>query len=658
MSLVLGIDTGGTYTDGVLVDREKRQIISKAKALTTRENLAVGITNVIKAMNLEDGKDIQIVALSTTLATNAIVEGRGCEVGLIMIGFSQDQSVPAKEIRYLPGGHDIRGNEKEAFDEAAALEALESLRGKVDALAVSSYLSVRNPDHELRMQKLARDVLNVPVVCGHHLTRSLGMKERSVTALLNACLIPIIEELLNAVKKVMHEIGINAPIMLVKGDGALMGEKQAMDRPIETILSGPAASIIGANFLAGEREGMVLDMGGTTSDIAVLKNGVPKLNKEGAKVGGWRTCVEAADINTYGLGGDSYVQKDCHGDFKLGPRRVWPICVMAHKYPNLEEELENVYYPRMNPLVVAQITDCYVLLGEHHTVTLNEREKQIVDIVRDRPHSVFYIAQALDVDVNMLDFERLVATGVLGQISVTPTDILHACGKYTQWNTRAAQLAVSLLAGRFNMNMDEFCHFVIDKVTERLAYTCWQSLLNHEGCSFDLDKEPLFEYMANRQLYPSENALLSCRISPTLPVIGIGAPVRVWLPLMAEKIGAKLVIPEHTEVANAVGAAVGRIMEVVRILITPGNKGLGYIVYSAWERRTFEHFDEATDYARNFAENKARELACANATDGSEADIDVSVEQKDVYADANGLSNDIYIETKIEAVATEKSNWI
>lgn len=658
MSLVLGIDTGGTYTDGVLVDREKHKIISKAKSLTTRENLAIGITDVIKKMALAEGADIQIVALSTTLATNAIVEGRGCEVGLVMIGFSEDQDVPAREIRYLRGGHDIRGNEKEPFDETAAREALESLRGKVDALAVSSYLSVRNPDHELKMQRLAREVLNVPVVCGHHLTRSLGMKERSVTALLNACLIPIIEELLLSVKKVMKEKKISAPIMIVKGDGSLMGEKQAMERPIETILSGPAASIIGANFLAREREGMVLDMGGTTSDVAVLKNGVPKLNKEGARVGGWRTCVEAAEINTYGLGGDSYVQKDCHGDFRLGPRRVWPICVMAAKYPNLEEELSHIYLPRMNPLVIAQITDCYVLLGEHHTVTLSDRERQIVEIVRDKPHSIFYIANVLGLDVNLLDFERLVATGVLGQISVTPTDILHARGVYTQWSTSAAKLAVSLLAGRFDMGLEDFCCFVTDKVTERLAYTCWQSLLNHEGCSFDLDSEPLFEYLSRKQLAPAGDSLLSCRISPTMPVIGIGAPVRVWLPLMADKLGARLVIPEHTEVANAVGAAVGRIMEVVRILITPGNKGLGYVIYSTWERKAFEHFEDAVAYARSFAEAKAQELASANAKEGGGTEIEVSLEQKDVYADSNGLSNDIYIETRIEAVATEKSDWI
>lgn len=661
MSFVLGIDTGGTYTDGVLIDRKRHNIISKAKSLTTREDLSIGITDVIRNMDISGEQDIEFVALSTTLATNAIVEGRGCAVGLIMLGFSEEQDVPAKEIRYLPGGHDIRGNEKCPFDEQAAIEALNSLRGKVDALAVSSYLSIRNPEHELKMQHLARKILDIPVVCTHHLTRSLGMKERSVTALLNACLIPIIAELMQSVKKVMREKKIDAPIMIVKGDGSLMGEAQAMERPIETILSGPAASIIGANFLACERDGMVLDMGGTTTDIAVLRNGVPKLNKEGARVGGWLTRVEAAEINTYGLGGDSYVQKDCHGVFKLGPRRVWPISVMAAKHPNLEEELSHIHLPRTNPLVIAQVTDCYLLLNEHQTVTLDEREKEIVNILRDSPHSIFYIASALNVDVNMLDFEHLVATGVLGQISVTPTDILHAKGVYTQWNTSAAKIAIGLLAKRFDMKDNEFCEFVIDKVTERLAYTTWQSLFNHEGCDFDLEKDRLFEYLTAKQFYPVKDSLLSCSITPTIPIIGIGAPVRIWLPLMADKLKARLVIPEHTEVANAVGAAVGRIMEVVKILITPGNSGLGFVLYSTWERKYFEHLEDAVDYGTSYARNKAVELAQSNTADKdsqSYSDIDVTVEHKDIYADANGLANDIYIETRIEAVATEKSDWL
>lgn len=653
MSYVLGIDTGGTYTDGILIDRSQHRLIAKAKSLTTREDLSLGITDVIRKMEFDQDTPVEFIALSTTLATNAIVEGRGCEVGLIMIGFSEGFDVPAKEVIHVEGGHDIRGREKAPLDEAGLRSALEGMRGKVDALAISSFLSVRNPEHELAALKIARELLGLPVVCAHNLTRSLGVHERSITAILNARLIPIIDELMTSVKKALSEKGIQAPIMIVKGDGSLMGETQARERPIETILSGPAASIIGANFLAREKNAMVLDMGGTTVDIAVLNNSMPRINKEGARVGGWLTRVEAAEIDTYGLGGDSYIQKDSQGFFKLGPRRVWPISVMAYKHPHLIDELSHIYLPRSHPLVVAQVTDCYILLGEHQTVQLSEREKCIVEVLRDKPHSVFHIARALDTEVNMLDLSRLVSTGVVGQISVTPTDILHAKGLYNEWDTQAAKLAVTLLADRFGMEMEAFTDYIMDKVTERLAYACWQSLFNQEGRNFSLDDSDLFSYMCQKQLSPKAGSLLSCHIAPTLPIVGVGAPVRIWLPLLSQKIGARLVIPEHTEVANAIGAAVGRVMEIVSILISPGESYTGYVLYSSWERKYFEELEDAVAYAKAFAYEKAMRLAEENGA----LNIEVILNHRDVYANAHGIKNDLYIESHIEAIGTEKTDW-
>ncbi len=428
MSLVLGIDTGGTYTDGVIIDRTTKRVVAKSKALTTREDLSIGISDCINRMEFDDFADIGVVSLSTTLATNAIVEGRGCEVGLLMIGFSPTQKLPVQEIRVVPGGHNVKGEAKTAMDEALTREAIESFRGKVDAIAISSYLSIRNPEHELAAQKLVHEILQVPVVCAHHLTRSLGVHERTVTAILNARLIPIIKELLVSVKKVLMEKKIKAAIMVVKGDGSLMGEARAEDKPIETLLSGPASSIIGATYLAAEPNAVVFDMGGTTTDIAILKNGVPRINEEGALVGGWLTRVEAADICTYGLGGDSYLQKAMDGAFKVGPQRVWPISILSHRYPYLVEELENTALSRSYLLIYSQATDCFMILNEKETVTLNESERQLLEVLRNGPHSLFYIVRALETEPNLIDFSRLVNTGVLGRISVTPTDILHVQG--------------------------------------------------------------------------------------------------------------------------------------------------------------------------------------------------------------------------------------
>ena len=193
MSLVLGIDTGGTYTDGVVIDREAKRVLAKAKALTTRDDLSHGIIQCIDNLRFPDCDKVGMVTLSTTLATNAIVEGKGCEVGLLMIGFNPSARLPAREVKVIPGGHTVQGNEKEPFDDELAREAIGSFRGLVDAMAVSAYLSVRNPEHESRARRMIEEMLDVPVVCAHHLTRSLGIHERTVTAVLNARLMPIIK---------------------------------------------------------------------------------------------------------------------------------------------------------------------------------------------------------------------------------------------------------------------------------------------------------------------------------------------------------------------------------------------------------------------------------------------------------------------------------
>lgn len=653
MSLVLGIDTGGTYTDGVIVDRSTKEIVAKAKALTTRDDLCVGITNCINNMEFDDFSAINIVSLSTTLATNAIVEGRGCEVGLIMIGMDPQKELPVEQVAIVKGGHNVKGKEKEPLDEEEVKKAIENFRGKVDAIAISAYLCVRNPEHEIRVQKMVREILHIPVVCAHHLTRSLGMHERTVTAILNARLMPIIKELMDSVKKVLVEKNVSAPIMIVKGDGSLMGEEQAQDKPIETLLSGPASSIIGATFLANEKDALVLDMGGTTTDIAILKNGIPRIDDEGARVGGWLTRVEAAAINTYGLGGDSYLQLDMEGGFKVGPQRVWPISVMATKYPYLLDELKLIHLPQSYLLLHSQITDCFMILNEKESVNLSDFDLKVIDVLKDGPHSLIYLAGRLGADLNFLNLNRLVNLGVLGRISVTPTDILHASGQYDQWNTEAAKVAVSLLAQRFRKDFDEFISFAKNQIINELCYTCLQSLSNQDGNGFVLKDEPVARYFVMKQLENDDESNLFCKLQPRVPVIGIGAPVRAWLPPMAEKLEARLIIPENSEVANAIGSATGRIMNSVKIQINPGEWANGYVLHSSWEMKNFEVLEEAVAYAKEYAAQKAREIA---EQDGAEH-VELIVNHKDIYAKANMIENDIYIGSVVEAVATEPPEW-
>ena len=236
-----------TYTDGWWLNSTVKDS-HQGQGFNYQEDLSVGIRNCINNLDFQDFSKINIVSLSTTLATNAIVEGRGCEVGLLMIGHEPIGKLPVAHYCVLPGGHDIKGRSLKNLDLELTKEAINSFKGKVDAVAISGYLSVRNPEHEITVSKMVQEILNLPVVCAHQLTTSLGFYERTITAVLNARLIPIIAELIESVKKVLQEKEMDAAIMIVKGDGCLMSESLAREKPIETILSGPASSIIGGTF--------------------------------------------------------------------------------------------------------------------------------------------------------------------------------------------------------------------------------------------------------------------------------------------------------------------------------------------------------------------------------------------------------------------------
>ena len=291
MSLLLGIDTGGTYTDAVLFCRE-RGVLRSAKSLTTREDLALGIDAAASRVLPEDRSGVAMVSISTTLATNAIVEGRGSPVCLLMIGQGPEALVRAglgaalgdDPVAFIAGGHDASGIEQSPLDEEALRSAVSRHAGNVTAFAVTAHFAVRNASHESRTHAIVHEHCDRPVTCSQELSDQLDAPRRALTTLLNARLIPMIAELISAVGRMMERRGLVAPLMVVKGDGSLVRAELASRRPVETILSGPAASIVGGHHLAGAGDALVVDMGGTTSDIAVLDAGRPRL-RDGRRLG-------------------------------------------------------------------------------------------------------------------------------------------------------------------------------------------------------------------------------------------------------------------------------------------------------------------------------------------------------------------------------------
>ena len=165
--------------------------------------------------------------------------------------------------------------------------------------------------------------------------------KRATTVFWNARLIPILLELIEAVTGVLEARGITAPIMLERSDGTLMGERLARRRPIETLMSGPVASVYGALHLTDCQDALVIDMGGTTTDIGLVRNGQPRLRNSGARIGVYRTTVKTLDLHTTGLGGDSELVIKQDGSLAIGPKRVMPVSYAAQFCPAIAEELGN-----------------------------------------------------------------------------------------------------------------------------------------------------------------------------------------------------------------------------------------------------------------------------------------------------------------------------
>ena len=187
----------------------------------------------------------------------------------------------ADPVLFLPGGHDVHGNER-PLDTSQLAVFVDQHKNRVSGFAIAGYFAVRNASHELRVREELGGLCGLPVTCSHELTSKLGGPKRALTTLLNARLIPIIRELVAATRSHLDRTGISAPVMIVRGDGALVSAEFAFHRPIETILSGPAASLIGARYLLKSGDAVISDIGGTTTDIAILEGGWPRIDPEGS----------------------------------------------------------------------------------------------------------------------------------------------------------------------------------------------------------------------------------------------------------------------------------------------------------------------------------------------------------------------------------------
>ena len=658
MSVSLGIDTGGTYTDAVLLDDERGVVIRTAKALTTRYDLSVGIKNAVELVLPTRIPQIKLISLSSTLATNAIVEGKGSSICLLLIGYDHsvvadrgfEKIVPRKRMVFLDGGHNVNGEEKNPLDIKAAQKAIEAHASHVSAFAVSSYFGVRNPAHELRVKKLVHRLTGLPVTCGHELTTQLDAPVRALTVALNARLIPLLQQLILSVRKLMEMKGITAPLMVVKGDGSLMDAAMALERPVETIMSGPAASAIGALYLHRIKDAFVVDMGGTTTDVALVHNGQPVLNLEGARVGGWQTMIEAIDNHTTGLGGDSQIHLDDSGKLHAGPRRVVPLSILAFSHPDVTDILRN----QLKGDSPNKHAGCFIMqerpLG-HDGSRLSDTQKEIWKILGDGPVALLDVFNQFDsLQYFSYPLNDLIEHGLVAVSSFTPTDAVHVLGKYRSGSVEAAELGAEIWAKWLGVDKQEFCKRLVKQVQVQAGYAVINSALAEEHMTLQNDNG-VGNLFIKRALEDSSSGTFDVKLTLGQPIIGIGAPAVTYIKPLAEKFNTELFVPEFAEVANAVGAVAGGIVQHVRVLIRPSKDGLTYRVHSPSVMRDYENLDEAIAYARRAAGNLAKRLAHQAGAHRAKTEI----EQNDRIISLQ--TQNIYLETEIIATAIGRPSF-
>ncbi|MCP0887098.1 hydantoinase/oxoprolinase family protein [Ligilactobacillus sp. WILCCON 0076] len=335
----LGIDVGGTNTDAVLLDEQSR-VIASVKTHTTVD-IQTGINNAINDVlkkSKVDPKTIKQAMLGTTQCTNAIVERKGlAKVGVIRLGYPATTSVEpyaewpidivnelSGKFKIVKGGYEFDGQELTQLDFEELKETLLSWKGHIESIAIIGVFSAINNEQEEKVAIFVKKVLGnkIPISLSAKVG-SLGLITRENATILNSALFNVIHKVSTGFTKALEKQAItDAAIFLCQNDGTLMSTKYAEKYPILTIGSGPTNSIRGAAYLAKKKNALVLDIGGTTSDIGVLSNGFPRESSIAETVGGVKTNFRMPDILSIGLGGGSIVRQQADGTVTVGPDSV------------------------------------------------------------------------------------------------------------------------------------------------------------------------------------------------------------------------------------------------------------------------------------------------------------------------------------------------
>ncbi len=545
------------------------------------------------------------MGISTTLATNSILEGHGGEVGLILIGWNPMEPVHFGEKNqvFVKGGYDSKGQPLAPMSKAEVTEAIKKVSEGVDAIAISGLFSIANSSQEKKVKELAIQLTGLPVIAGHELSAAMGIDLRAETAVLNGKLISIVSKFFDDVERTFKEVGVKAPIMVYKGDGSVMTIDNARIYPIETILSGPAASSMGGMMLSGYEDCLMVDIGGTSTDIAIMEGGFPQIQFEGASVGKWRTRVKAVDMSTVALGGDSKVTLD-GPRFILGPDRVIPLCTYAEEHPEV-----------IGKIIGSDTFEYYEALEGIDRSVLNEKELRIFDNIEGKgPLSKLDIMGMVE-GLWVIDEElnSMVRKEVLRIASLTPTDVMVFLKKFTLGSKAGADAGITALSNKLGMTKKQAATALFDEIKTQVAEAVMSKVFDDRFRNwYDHGSRVLMRRLVSKV----RNDTIEIMPKFKIPIVGVGAPSKFMMEDLADRLNATVVFPEHNDVGNAIGAITSKVSESLSATITPTPDYRFMASIPFMGSSYYTHLDTAISATRRWLENyltkKIAEFRCTN----------------------------------------------
>ena len=386
---------------------------------------------------------------------------------------------------------------------------------------------------------------------------------------------------------------------------------------------------MGAVELTHEEDCMIVDIGGTTTDIAFVKKGIPQRVKSGVRIGKWNTFVKGLFVDTFGLGGDSGVVV-VDKSIVLEDEKVIPLCMVAKRYPKLLEYLQKE--DKTGIKSVSQLKDIYLGIKDiKNNNSYSVYEKKVASLLFACPQSLETISNTIREIVLKTHIERLIREGIIIRCGITPTDVMHIKGDFTKYSVEGAQAGINIMARILNISSEELCENIYDEVKRKLYFNIVRILIEdaypkikEKGIGEQL--EILINDCYKRAKGGENTSFFGFDIHTPAVLVGVGGPTHIFLNDVGNLLKTKVVTSEYSKVANALGAVVGKVSATVTIEVVYNKELNLYTIYGRGERQNVDELAQAKLIANKLATEKAIQEAINR---GSDDNVSVTLEKNE-----------------------------